>query len=372
MASYNHRPRSKNKYKDGKKRNPLVRFLMWIFPCKGDGAFESVRKVIFLGAFGCFVFFGGKILIDVTNEWHQSGMQRRDTRGVFDILMGDREIPRDVYENVRRLRPDILPEYVYHFNQNNDLVGHIYIPDITLNLPYNDLNRYILNYLVYQTDDNDYYLERTPQHTFSKGGSIFADYRNNFTDGELSGNTVLYGHNIYSGNYFTPLTRYYQRAVYNSDLAFYQKHPLILFNSLYEKMEWKVFAVGLYNTSTRHGEVFDYIFPEFRDEAAFNEFILGVMDRSVIFTDVDLQYGDHILTLSTCYYPFSTLTQTIDSTRVAVFARRVREGESSYVDTSKATVNHNILPFTLQEQRVGSNWRGRVWDTSYLLSYDGG
>jgi sortase B len=341
---------------------------MWVFPCKGDGAFEAVRKVIFFSAFVCFVYFGGGILFDVGNDLYQ---QHLTDIKMERIMSGNIDIPPDVYARVRQQKPDMLDEYIYHFNLNNDLVGHILIPDITSGLPYNDLNRYILNYLVYQADDNRYYLDRTPRHTFSKGGSIFADFRNRFDGGELSGNTVLYGHNIYSGNYFTRLTRYYQGAM-SGDLSFYRKHPIIEFNTIYERHTWKIFAVAMFNTEERFGEVYRYNFPEFRDKDEFNTFILDVMDRSVLFTDVDLTYGDHILTLSTCYYPYSTLTQTVEATRVVVFARMVREGESTEVDVDKATANRNFMSFgPFQEQREGVTWRGRVWDTSYLLSYDG-
>ena len=90
------------------------------------------------------------------------------------------------------------------------------------------------------------------------------------------------------------------------------------------------------------------------------------MDRSVLWTDVDLTYGDSILTLSTCYYPFGK--ENAD-TRCAVFARKVRPGESPEVDVSKAVVNNSPLKFTYQYQQEGGSWTGRTWDTSKLLSY---
>ena len=89
------------------------------------------------------------------------------------------------------------------------------------------------------------------------------------------------------------------------------------------------------------------------------------MDRSVLWTDVDLTYGDEILTLSTCYYPFGKKVDT----RCAVFARKVRDGESAEVDVSKAQINKNSLKFTYQANVEGGEWKGRTWDTSKLLSY---
>ena len=92
------------------------------------------------------------------------------------------------------------------------------------------------------------------------------------------------------------------------------------------------------------------------------------MDRSVLWTDVDLQYGDNILTLSTCYYPY---TKEKADTRVAVFARKVREGESAEVDVSKAMRNPDPLLFAYEYRVKGGSWGGRKWDSSKLLSYNG-
>jgi sortase B len=152
-------------------------------------------------------------------------------------------------------------------------------------------------------------------------------------------------------------------------VAYYQRHPIVHFNTLYERHNWKIFAVVLFNTEPDHGEVFNYhTVHEFKDADHFNEYILNIMDRSVLFTDVDLEYGDKILTLSTCYY--YPLGEKVDS-RCVVFARKVREGEKSTVNTEAAFYNNKELRFTEQERRLGSNWTGRVWDTSKLKSYNG-
>jgi sortase B len=67
--------------------------------------------------------------------------------------------------------------------------------------------------------------------------------------------------------------------------------------------------------------------------------------------------------MSTCFYPMG---KNVD-TRVAVFARKLRPGESEFVDTSKATYNTAELRFTEQARRMGSNWKGRIWDEKTYL-----
>ncbi|MDR2532967.1 MAG: class B sortase [Oscillospiraceae bacterium] len=361
-AAYNTRPRTRGVYINGKKRNPFARFSMRFIPWKGDSIFEIMRKIIFLGALSALIYFGGREAFVFGNDLYQQYKIDQKMRDFWNV-----NIPDDIRDSVLREKPEILPEYIMHWDFNNDLVGHILIPDMNSSLPYSDRDRYIVNYLVYQTNDNKYYLDRAFDHTKSEGGTIFADFRNNFADGNLSGNTILYGHNIYTGNYFHQVASYF-KGFEKRDLSFYQRHPIVHFNTLYERHDWKIFATVLFNTDEQHGEVFPYLsFREFRDKEHFHEFILGVMDRSVLFTDVDLMYGDHILTLSTCYWPY---TRSVD-TRAVVFARRVREGESSYVDVNKAQHNEAFLPFELQRRRLGSNWAGRVWDyETYLLCYN--
>ena len=163
----------------------------------------------------------------------------------------------------------------------------------------------------------------------------------------------MYGHNTQTSVAFSKLTRYYYEKD-NPDpsadklISFYQKHPTITFDTLKEKGTYKVFACGLFNTDQKYGEVYHYLRrgAEFADKDDFNSYILDVMDRSVLFTDVDLTYG-------------------------AVFARRVREGESPEVDVSKVTRNYYWVGWQQAVDRgICSPYAGRKWDTGKLLSYE--
>jgi sortase B len=276
------------------------------------------------------------------------------------------DIPDDVQDDSQR---QLLLEYIEHYLFNTDLIGHIMIPDITFDLPYTDNNRYILNYHVYQTNNNSHYLNHNFDGSRDASGSIFADYRNKFEDGILSDNTILYGHNIYTGSMFAKVANYYKSYSHSRDITFYQRHPIVHFNTLYERHDWKIFAVVLLNTREEYGDVFNYnLIYDFNTADEFHDFIFNIMDRSVLFTNVDLTYGDKILTLSTDYFPFGEHV----GTRVAVFARRVRDGESIFVDVYKAYFNDNFLPFAHQQRVTGDIWIGRVWDyRTYLLSYYG-
>ena len=358
MANYTQRPRGGTAQLQ--KKGFLQRIREAMIPMKEDGAMEIIRKIIFMGAIVAFIITGGSLLYDVGNEIYQMYVKNAEIQNLK--LNGNLNLSDEEINIIESEVPGILPEFMSLYNTNSDTVGWIKIDGV-------------IDYPVVQGDDNKKYLSTTFDGGTAKSGTIFADYRNTFTPTETSDNTILFGHNIYTSEMFSKLTRYY----YDKDglgaegvdprLSFYTKYPTLEFDTLYEKSTWKIFAVGVYNTDPADGEVFDYITKQnFTDADDFNNYILEIMDRSTIFTDVDLQYGDKILTLSTCYLILNR-TETI---RCVIFARKVREGESPEVDVSKAVLNYNRRLFQHEvNSGVGAAWNGvRTWDTSKLIGYE--
>jgi sortase B len=375
-----------NDENENKEKKPgfFKRVLHAIFPMKGDGIAESVRKVIFDVAVVAFIITGGSVLYDIIDEGYQNievDKKVEDTYKPVEENDKNAESEKDVeekikvelnltdedIENIKSEKPGIQVDFLGLYSQNPDVVGWI-------SLGGDDDPIVKINYPVMQAADNDYYLTHNFYKQTTQRGAIFADYRNRFDDGNLSANTILYGHNMWNGDtMFAKLSRYYDGGVPKGEttdyMKFYREHPTITFNTLYDDAKWKVFACVLFNTQEELGEVYPYINArDFRNEKAFNNFILDIMDRSVIWTDVDLKYGDNILTLSTCYYPYG---KEKADTRVAVFARKVRDGESEDVDVSAAQRNPDPLKFSYQYRVEGGSWGGRAWDSSKLLSYAG-
>ncbi|MGN0656532.1 MAG: sortase domain-bontaining protein [Ruminiclostridium sp.] len=354
-----------------KKPNIFVRMVRAIFPCKGDGVAESVRKVIFDIAVIAFVITGGSVVLDLLDEAKQINIVDKEIEEIYDnSINGTINLEDTEIQQIQQEKPGISDSFLELYAKNNDVVGWIRIGEAGTDE--NGNQKAVISYPVVQAEDNKYYLDHNINKEESKRGAIYADYRNIFLPDNLSGNTVLYGHNMsYGDKMFAKLSRYYDGRLDGDTtdrLAFYKKYPTITFNTLYDDSEWKVFACVLFNTQEELGEVYPYhTVHEFANKEAFNSYILDIMDRSVLWTDVDLTYGDSILTLSTCYYPYGK--ENAD-TRCAVFARKVREGESAEVDVSKAVINTNPLKFRYQYEREGGSWQGRTWDTSKLLSYE--
>ncbi|MDR0822042.1 MAG: class B sortase [Oscillospiraceae bacterium] len=252
-----------------------------------------------------------------------------------------------------RQLPLIMPNMTDLFQQNKDTAGWLTIPDTYIDYP------------VVQTDNNIYYLHVNFDNKEEFDGTLFADSGVPLTATSRPANTIIYGHNLANGRFFTRLTNYYPKK-YGS-LQYYISHPTIKFDTLYEEGAYKVFAACFFNTKEEYGNVYQY-FKErsFKNKAEFYSFVTNILDRSAFYTDVDLEYGDEILTLSTCYYP---LGEKVDS-RFAVFARRVREGENAEVDTSKAYTNTSPLYFSYYYRVNGGEWGGRNWDTTKVRGLD--
>ena len=351
----------------GKEKGAFTRFLMATVPYKGDDMAEMVRKVVFIGAVIAFAITGGTLIKDVSSEIVQKYVVTPQIQEIKEQAGSGRlNLEQEEIKEIKNEKPFIREEMMSLYSINPDLIGWVNVGG----------DSKIIDLPVVQTDDNDKYLNTDFYGEDSKSGTIFADYRNDFTNGLNPNFTVLYGHNTSSSTAFSQLTRYYFEkdnpdSGADKSMSFYLKHPTISFDTLGGTGTYKVFAVCLFNTDEQYGEVYNYLRygQPFYDKDDFNNYILDIMDRSCLLTDVDLTYGDEILCMSTCYFPITT---DLHNTRCAVFARKVRPGESAEVDTSKASRTYYWKGWKqLEDARISSANPQRTWDVSKLIGYEG-
>ncbi|MBO4584486.1 MAG: class B sortase [Clostridia bacterium] len=198
--------------------------------------------------------------------------------------------PAGVLENLRLL-------YTY----NPDTVGWLTVK--------NGGDIAFLDYPVVQSYDNNFYLRRSFFGGYAHGGTVFLHYRCDPVD--LSKNTVIFGHNLKDQSLFAQLLKY------NSP-SFYDSASIIEYSTLYKKYQYKIFAA--FYTTTR----FDYIRASYPDDKLFLAVVNQALARSVIKTNVDVDAGDSIITLSTCAY-----VDGVDGARFVVMGRLLRAGESA-------------------------------------------
>lgn len=228
----------------------------------------------------------------------------------------------------------LLPEAEERMERYEHYAGWINIPGI-------------VDEPIVQYSDNDYYLNRNPDQQKDVAGSIYADFRCLLNTRKRSGNIVLYGHNQKDGSRFGQLDFYKWNP-----LTYYQQKPVVYVDTAYEKRVYKICSMFIINTKPEHDTrpLFDYHnYIDLTDEARFNEFADQIKKRSLlVIPDVDIEYGDRFITLSTCSTEF-------ESSRFVIVARELREGESAEVDTSTAKVNDNPLyPEIIYKYQGGS------------------
>lgn len=196
-------------------------------------------------------------------------------------------------EEIRAQQTELAHEkYGALFEQNQDFIGWISIDGTNINYP------------VMQTPDNpDYYLKHSFEKTWSDYGVPYID------EGcimGISNNVVIYGHHMNDGSMFAELCNY-------TDEDFWHEHPTIHFDTLSSFGEYEIVAVFKFNTNK---ETFKYNEWANMNEAEFSEYMEEVHARQLYDTGIDAEYGDQLLTLSTCEY-------TYRNGRLVVVAKKV-------------------------------------------------
>ncbi len=287
----------------GVKKNAWRRFVEYMFPVKGDTGMQVFLKIVALVLAAVFIAAAGYIAY-----YYGSAFLNKKNVDELNTLYGTGSLPEG-YPS------DYIEDFAALYAKNPDVKAFIEIKGTGVKYP------------VVQSADNDFYLRRNFFKESNRHGIPFIDYRVDVKD---SVNTVVYGHNMKDGQMFGELVKY-------EDIEYYKQHPVINFDTVYAKGEYKIISAFITNTNPAHGEVFDYtsfIDPQGRQET--DNFLAQIKARSLFNMPVDIQEGDTFLTLSTCTYEF-------DDARFVIVARRVRQGESAEVDISKATKNKQPL-----------------------------
>lgn len=353
-----------------RKESIFVRIAHYLFPRKGDDVKEVIRKIVFLSAAIVLVV---AVAIIITNNVQRLKTNRDDEDRANDFHQqvvvsappaeDSTPEPADSDVDKPKVERPVQPQFDTLLAQNPETIGWLSIP--------NSDGSKLLDYVVVQGEDNDKYLTTTFTGGTSKSGTLFVDYMDKITPYDEPDNIVIYGHNMATGEYFARILGYFNWGKTNpdhNDISFYKYHPTLEFSSLYKTSTYKIFAAMMLNTEEEAGDVFNYYLKHnFKDKADFNEFCAEIFDRSTFYNpDVNVQYGDKLITMSTCMFGYGD-TQL----RFVVFAREVRDGESPEVDVSKAYANPNPKFYQLYYDMFNYTWNGRKWDKSLLVGYEG-
>lgn len=266
----------------------------------------KTKRTLYFTLFGifCAIFIVGAIF--TVDYFIESAKQK----GRYNELSSTVNQNKDLYDNLPTtpsgdkipgeddpfdLNSTILPEYQDAHSQNNDLIGWIRIDGTVIDYP-----------VMWKPTEKDYYLERNFDEEYSKHGCIYV--REQCDPIKPSDNLIIYGHYKQDGSMFHDLHGYYKQS-------FWKDHQFIEFDTIYEHHTYQIIAV--FKTSVSSSSFYPY--HRFNDAASaeeFDQFISDVKSMSFYDTGVSAQYGDKLITLSTCEY-------TLSNGRLVVVAKQV-------------------------------------------------
>ena len=185
------------------------------------------------------------------------------------------------YNNTDIPLSDILPEYREMYETNSDLAGWIVIDGTDINYP-------VVQSKVYQ----EFYLDHNFDGEEDDAGSIFADARNDLMLPD--DNIIIYGHNMKDGSMFGTLQYYL-------DKNYYDRHNTLSFDTLRRHGTYQIAVVGLSKISEESDNTFKYYdFINADSKKAFKKYVENIKKLEAYDTGTSLEYGDKLVTLSTC------------------------------------------------------------------------
>lgn len=192
--------------------------------------------------------------------------------------------------------PSIILNYQALYEMNNDMVGFIEIPGTSIKYP-----------VVQSKYQANFYLRKNFYKVGASCGTIYV--REACDVNKPSDNITIYGHKMRNGTMFADLHLY-------KDKDFWEDNRLIYFDTLYEYHYYEIFAV--FQTEANQPDSFNYhMFDDAKNAAEFDEFVETCKELSYYDTGITPEYGDKLITLSTC-------DKSIEEGRLVVVARRIQ------------------------------------------------
>lgn len=224
----------------------------------------------------CLIVFVGSA--GVLLDYFLNGMKAQNALEDLSKLKTERE---DLVTD----KGTVIGKYVDLYLANEDIIGWVTIEDTNIDYP------------VMQTKNSpEYYLDRNFDEEYIASGTPFMDANSDIFI--PTSNFLIYGHHMKNGTMFKHLLKY-------DDEEFYKEHKTFKFDTIYKGGQgtYEVIAAGYSQIFPKDSNEFKYYqYAAMTSESDFYEYIKGVKGLSEYDTGVTAEYGDQLVTLSTCAY----------------------------------------------------------------------
>ncbi|MDE7018287.1 MAG: class B sortase [Lachnospiraceae bacterium] len=231
----------------------------------------SLVALVCFGYYGVYYYFAERTQSNYENL--------SDLKGDYSLVSQTPNVTIH-YTEEEEIELTVLEEYETLYNKNKRLIGWLKIDGTNIDYP------------VMQTTNNEYYLDHNYNQEYDKNGSLFLDAECDVV--RRNTNLIIYGHHMKSGKMFGNLNLY-------SSESYAKEHSLIQFDTIYEKGTYQVMYVFRSRIYNEDEIVFKYY--QFFDAATEREFNSNMSEMAAISlydTGVTANFGDELLTLSTC------------------------------------------------------------------------
>ena len=245
-----------------------------------------MKKIIYWTLISLFVCVFATSAFFIVRYCVNSAKQEEYYSNIEKISQSSTETPNN---------SEYILNYGELYRQNSDFTGWIKIEGKKINYP------------VMQSADNpNFYLN----HGFDKKYSVYGcPYISENCDVKKpSDNIVIHGHNMKDGSMFAGLSKFRKKD-------FWENHKTISFNTLYDSYEYEIVAV--FKTVADDDGFKYYQFTDANGEEEFDRYISACKRLALYDTGVSAEYGDKLITLSTCEY-------SKKDGRLAIVAKRIK------------------------------------------------
>ena len=198
-------------------------------------------------------------------------------------IVDDTDTSTEVSTQLEEREPVILPEYAELYMRNKDMVGWIRINDTNINYP-----------VMQSIDKPNFYLKHGFDKSYTDYGCPYVAESCDLS--KPSDNLIVYGHHMKNGSMFSDLEKFKKKD-------FWEEHKTFNFDTLYEKQTYEIIAVFKTVVYTESSSEFKYFqFSDAESPEHFNNYISKCKTKAIYETGVTAEYGDKLITLSTCEY----------------------------------------------------------------------
>ena len=205
----------------------------------------------------------------------------KDSPGGDELSIGtDTDATGLTYVDINGVK--VQEKFADLYTANNDFIGWLTIPGTEVDYP-----------VMHTPSDEEFYLKRDFNKEKSSSGTLFLAAK---CDALLpSDNVVIYGHNMKAGTMFHDLLKYETED-------YYKEHKTFRFDTLLGNYEYEVIA-AFRTEIKRDDNTFKYYdFINAKDKDEFDDFVKKVKSKTPYTIDETAEYGDKLVTLSTCAY----------------------------------------------------------------------